>query len=101
MDVLIKFLNIKKGFGKKIILDNIGLEINRGEIFGIIGMSGSGKTTLLNLIIGYLRPTAGDIIFYSDWDNIYKSIFKNPMEIRQTFGCMVIGPGIGPMHLSK
>jgi ABC-2 type transport system ATP-binding protein len=86
MDTVIKFLNVKKRFGKKIILDNVGLEINKGEIFGIIGMSGSGKTTLLNLMIGYLRPTKGDIIFYSDRDDSFKSIFKNPMEVRQTFG---------------
>lgn len=86
MDALIKFLNVKKRFGKKIVLDNIGLEIKRGEIFGIIGMSGSGKTTLLNLLIGFLRPTRGDIIFYSDNDECYKSIFKSPVEVRRTFG---------------
>jgi len=86
MDTLIKFLNVKKRFGKKIVLDNIGLEIKKGEIFGIIGMSGSGKTTLLNLMIGFLRPTRGDIIFYSDRDEKYKSIFKNSIEVRQTFG---------------
>ncbi|MFS1514004.1 ABC transporter ATP-binding protein [Chengkuizengella sp. SCS-71B] len=43
------------------VLENINLEVNKGEIVTIVGKSGSGKSTLLNLISGYIRPTEGNI----------------------------------------
>jgi phospholipid/cholesterol/gamma-HCH transport system ATP-binding protein len=46
----------------KRILDNISLDIEKGEIVSIMGASGSGKTTLLKLLCGLLRPTSGQIL---------------------------------------
>jgi ABC-2 type transport system ATP-binding protein len=83
---IIKLKGITKKFGKKTVLDNINLEINKGEIFGIIGMSGSGKTTLLNTLIGFYQPNGGDVLFYSDRDKTYKSIFRSALESRKIFG---------------
>lgn len=45
-----------------LILENINLEINRGERIGFIGSTGSGKSTLLDLLMGLLEPTGGKII---------------------------------------
>lgn len=45
----------------KRILDNVSLEIGRGEIVSVMGQSGSGKTTLLKLLTGLLKPTSGEI----------------------------------------
>jgi len=83
---IIKLKNVTKKFGSKIVLDNVNLEINQGEIFGIIGMSGSGKTTLLNTLIGYYEPQKGEVLFYSKEDKSYKSLFKNMLEVRKIFG---------------
>lgn len=83
---ILKFQNLKKRFGRKTVLDDISLEINQGEIFGVIGMSGSGKTTLLNTLIGYYEPEKGDVLFYSKEDKCYKSIFKSMLEARNIFG---------------
>lgn len=47
---------------KKRILNNINLEIEKGEIVSIMGASGSGKTTMLKLMTGLLKPTSGQII---------------------------------------
>lgn len=44
------------------VLDNIDLDISRGEFLGLMGPSGSGKTTLLNLIAGIDKPTSGRIV---------------------------------------
>lgn len=55
----IELIDIVAGYGDKIILDGINLEVNHGEIFTIIGLSGSGKSTLLKLIIGFLKPISG------------------------------------------
>lgn len=45
------------------ILNGINLKINPGEFIGISGINGCGKTTLLNLLIGFIRPTKGKILF--------------------------------------
>ena len=76
MGTYIKLKKLKKSFKKRVILDDINLEINKGEIFGIIGMSGSGKTTLLNTLIGFLEPEQGDIEFYSETEKKLLNIVK-------------------------
>ena len=57
----IKIQKLTKFFGNKKVLDNIDLDIYKGEIFGILGRSGSGKTTLLCNIIGFLHPDVGKV----------------------------------------
>ena len=96
MPPIIQFRNIKKSFGKRLILDRVNLEINEGEIFGIIGMSGSGKSTILNLLIGYYEPEKGNILFYSYKDKKYKSAVKNIIELRKTFGFAAQDPSFYP-----
>ena len=46
---------------KKLILQNINLEIKKNKIFGIMVPTGSGKSTILNLILGFYRPSKGNI----------------------------------------
>lgn len=48
-------------FGKKIILENLNLKLNSGQILGILGPNGAGKSTIFNLIIGLLKPDYGSI----------------------------------------
>ena len=86
MEPYIKIKNLTKGFKKRVVLDNINLEIFPGEIFGIIGMSGSGKSTLLNSLIGFIEPEKGDTLFYSKKAKKFKSIHKDPINIRREFG---------------
>ncbi len=47
----------------KVILDDLSLEVERGEIHGILGVNGTGKTTLAYIIMGLLLPTSGEIFF--------------------------------------
>jgi ABC-type branched-subunit amino acid transport system ATPase component len=53
--------DITKRFGGLTALSQVSLELNPGEVHGLIGPNGSGKTTLLNLISGYYRPDGGKI----------------------------------------
>lgn len=76
----IQFENITKSFGKKIILDNLNLSIPYKDIFGIIGKSGSGKTTLLSILIGFLKPDKGQIMFQS------RDIYRDLKSVQQQFG---------------
>ncbi len=49
------------GIGRRLALDGVDLEVRRGEIFGLLGPNGAGKTTTIKLILGLLRPDAGEI----------------------------------------
>jgi len=60
---LLELKNVKKAFGSLLALDGINLEVNKGEIVGIVGPNGSGKTTLLHVISGYYHPSEGAIIY--------------------------------------
>jgi ABC-2 type transport system ATP-binding protein len=48
-----------KRFGDRTVVDGIGLEVRRGEIYGFLGPNGSGKTTFIRMLCGLLRPDAG------------------------------------------
>ncbi|EAD5545051.1 TPA: ATP-binding cassette domain-containing protein, partial [Listeria monocytogenes] len=56
-EIAIKVSNLDVKIGKKQILTNMTLEIEKGEIFGLIGPSGAGKTTLVKTIIGMEKAT--------------------------------------------
>lgn len=58
---MIKLVNINVDFGGKRVLEDINLDIAKGESMVIIGPSGSGKSTMLRLIVGLLKPSAGKI----------------------------------------
>ncbi len=57
----IRIRGISKHFGKFVAVDNVDLDIGRGELFSILGGSGCGKTTLLRMLAGFEEPTAGSI----------------------------------------
>jgi ABC-2 type transport system ATP-binding protein len=63
-EIAIKCIGITKNFGNFKALDNINLEIQGGEIFGLLGPNGSGKTTLINSITGLSQPTQGNSYIY-------------------------------------
>jgi lipopolysaccharide export system ATP-binding protein len=49
-------------YGRKIILDNLNLKVNAGQILGLLGANGVGKSTIFNLIIGLIKPDYGSIL---------------------------------------
>ncbi|MBV8402724.1 MAG: ABC transporter ATP-binding protein [Gammaproteobacteria bacterium] len=57
----VRISHVTKKFGDFVAVDDVSLDIRRGEIFCLLGGSGSGKTTLLRLLAGFERPTAGSI----------------------------------------
>lgn len=59
---LLKVDRIASGYGKKEILHGVHVEVTRGETVCLIGPNGAGKSTVLLTILGYLRPTAGQIV---------------------------------------
>jgi len=57
MQKVIEAKNIVTSFGTTVIHDHLSLEVNKGEIYGILGESGAGKTLLLKEMIMLLKPT--------------------------------------------
>jgi iron complex transport system ATP-binding protein len=64
---MIRMEKIQCGYGPRIVLDGIDLEVKKGEFVGIIGPNGSGKTTVLRAITRLIRPVRG-IIYLEDRD---------------------------------
>ncbi len=61
-DKIIEFKNIHKGFGDKVVLDDISFYVNKGEFLTLLGPSGCGKTTLLRLLAGFGNTDQGEIL---------------------------------------
>ena len=53
----------RKAFGGLVAVDDVGFDLNAGEILGLIGPNGAGKSTMFNLVTGVLPLTAGEILF--------------------------------------
>lgn len=60
---LLQIKNLSRNFDGILAVDNISLDVNRGETVSIIGPNGAGKTTLFNLVTGTDQPTGGEITF--------------------------------------
>ena len=88
MEPIIKIEHLDKWFKVKDMdvhaLDDISLDIYKGEIYGIIGMSGAGKSTLVRCLNFLERPTSGDVIV--DGKNLAKLSNKELRETRKDIG---------------
>jgi len=60
-DKVIEFNGVSKGFGDRLLIDNLSFSVPRGAIIGIIGGNGAGKTTLFHMIAGSENPDGGSI----------------------------------------
>lgn len=60
-NIIWKCENLSKRYGRKMALNSISLELERGKIIGLLGPNGSGKTTLIKLTNGLLFPTSGEV----------------------------------------
>jgi phospholipid/cholesterol/gamma-HCH transport system ATP-binding protein len=59
--VVIEVKDLTVGFGDQVVLDNLSLDVRRGEILGVVGASGGGKTVLMRTIIGLIHQRRGNI----------------------------------------
>ena len=63
MPSILELQNLKKYFATQKAVDDISLNVERGQIFGLLGPNGAGKTTLIRMITGIFYPDEGQIIF--------------------------------------
>ncbi len=83
---MIKFINLTKKYDKFTAVNNINVEINKGELFGFLGPNGAGKTTTIKMITGLLNPTSGNI-HLNDFD-----IHKNQIKAKSIIGYIPDNP---------
>lgn len=83
---LVSIRNLSFVHGKKIIFDDISMDIMRGKITAIMGPSGTGKTTLLKLIGGQLHPDRGSIIV--DKQNVHQLRLADLYNLRKRMGML-------------
>src|SRR5205809_6026463 len=62
-DNILELTDLTKRFGGLVAVDNVSLNIKRGEVFALIGPNGAGKTTLFNNVTGLFKPTSGRVLF--------------------------------------
>jgi ABC-2 type transport system ATP-binding protein len=81
-DPIIRTRGLTKRFGDFTAVDRLDLEVERGHIFAFLGANGSGKSTTIRMLIGILRPTAGEI----DVDGV--DVIHHPRRVRDRIGYM-------------
>ncbi len=99
MSTLLEVKDVSKSYSsgfwgkeKTLAVNRVSLSIEEGQIYGLIGGSGSGKTTLSRIIMGFIKPDSGDVLYegnsllklnHSQWRSLRKDvqmIFQNPQK---------------------
>jgi ABC-2 type transport system ATP-binding protein len=79
-DSAVRFESLTKRYGAFTAVDDIDLEVRRGELFGFLGPNGAGKTTSIRMLAGSLRPTSGRVLVHG------RDIVLEPMEAKRQVG---------------
>jgi len=53
--------DLVKSYSKRVVVDHVNIDVNRGEVVGLLGPNGAGKTTTFNMVVGLIRPQEGKI----------------------------------------
>jgi len=63
-NIIIRINILTKAFGRLVAVNDLHLQVMRGDVFGFLGPNGSGKTTTIRMLLGLIRPTAGRAIIF-------------------------------------
>jgi ABC-type multidrug transport system ATPase subunit len=66
LETVLSISNLTKHFGKIKAVNELNLEVKRGQVFGMLGPNGSGKTTTLGMLMGVVNPTAGSFTWFGE-----------------------------------
>ena len=89
MDYILKTHNLVKQYKRKKVLNEVNMNIQKGDIYGFVGENGSGKTTIIRLITGLIFPNSGSYELFGVSNEDSKII-----EVRKKIGAIVESPSI-------
>jgi ABC-2 type transport system ATP-binding protein len=87
-EVVLRTCNLSKLYGRRLAVDNLNLEVRRGEIFGFLGPNGAGKTTTIRMMLGLIAPANGSV------EILGKDIAQHRAEILPRVGALVETPAL-------
>ena len=87
-DIVLRTRNLSKQYAKRLAVDELNLEVRRGEIFGFLGPNGAGKTTTIRMMLGLIAPTGGSV------EILGKDIATHRSEILPRVGALVETPAL-------
>jgi ABC-2 type transport system ATP-binding protein len=87
--------NLTKKYEDKLALDNLNLQVAKGELFGLLGPNGAGKTTAMNLLCGFLKPTSGTAKIYN------YDVQKDTKQVKALIGVCIQETAIYPYLTGK
>ena len=93
-NVIIEVDGLEKRFRDEIILTGVNMTLEKGKIYGLVGMNGSGKTVLMKCICGFLQPTAGTV-------TVEGKIIGKDTDFPESLGLMIETPGFIPYMSGK
>lgn len=74
---VLRTTNLTKKFGSFTALDNVNLEVNKGEVYGFIGPNGAGKSTTIRVLLGILKATSGEAMIFG------QDVWKEAVDIHK------------------
>ena len=89
-DVVVRTEHLTKRFGKLTAVDDLNLEVRKGEIFGFLGPNGSGKSTTMGMLLGLIAPTSGKVELFG------MDIRSHLPQILQKVGAVTDSSGFYP-----
>ena len=84
-EAVIKLENVNKAYGKHQVLKNVNMQVNRGDIYGLVGRNGAGKTTIFKMILGLSEVNSGLVSITGSTNK--KELQKNRGKIGFLVGC--------------
>jgi len=89
-NVVVRTEHLTKHYGKLVAVDDLSLEVHRGQVFGFLGPNGAGKSTTMSMILGLIAPTSGNIEVFG------RSVKSNLADILGKIGAVMESPGFYP-----
>ena len=75
-DILLQTSQLRKSFGKRIAVDNLDLEVRRGDIYGFLGPNGAGKSTTIRMVLSLIAPTSGRVELFGKDIRADRSVYS-------------------------